>query len=67
MINYSFYLGATNDNITEVLKADPEEVCGIKVFLGSSTGNMLTDKEESLRILLKRLCFPVATHCEDEK
>lgn len=67
MINYSFYLGATNDNITEVLKADPEEVCGIKVFLGSSTGNMLTDKEESLRILFKEALLPVAAHCEDEK
>ena len=43
VINYSFYLGATNDNISEVLKADPAEVCGIKVFLGSSTGNMLAD------------------------
>ncbi len=67
VINYSFYLGATNDNISEVLKADPAEVCGIKVFLGSSTGNMLADNEDSLRILFKEALLPVAAHCEDEK
>ncbi len=67
LINYSFYLGATNDNISEVLKADPAEVCGIKVFLGSSTGNMLADNEKALRILFKEALLPVAAHCEDEK
>ncbi|NMD03123.1 MAG: dihydroorotase [Bacteroidales bacterium] len=67
VLNYSFYLGATNDNISEVLKADPSEVCGIKVFLGSSTGNMLADNEESLRILFKEALLPVAAHCEDEQ
>lgn len=67
VINYSFYLGATNSNIPEALKADPAEVCGIKVFLGSSTGNMLADNEESLRNLFKEALLPVAAHCEDEK
>jgi len=67
VINYSFYLGATNDNLHEVLKAEPSDVCGIKVFLGSSTGNMLADNEESLRILFKEALLPVAAHCEDEK
>jgi dihydroorotase len=67
VLNYSFYLGATNNNISEVLKADPAEVCGIKVFLGSSTGNMFTDSEESLKILFKEALLPVVTHCEDEK
>jgi dihydroorotase len=45
IINYSFYLGATNSNIGEVISADPSEVCGIKLFMGSSTGNMLVDDE----------------------
>ncbi len=67
VINYSFYTGATNDNISEILKADPAEFCGIKVFFGSSTGNMLADNEESLRILFKEALLPVAAHCEDEK
>ncbi|OQB55580.1 MAG: Allantoinase [Bacteroidetes bacterium ADurb.Bin145] len=67
VINYSFYTGATNDNISEILKADPAEFCGIKVFFGSSTGNMLADNEESLRILFKEALLPVAAHCEDEQ
>jgi dihydroorotase len=55
LINYSFLIGATNDNIEEVLKADPATVCGIKVFLGSSTGNMLVDNEaKSLNELFRR-------------
>lgn len=66
LINYSFLIGATNDNLDEVLKADPKSVCGIKVFMGSSTGNMLVDKENALRELFKRAHMPVSTHCEDE-
>ena len=46
LANYSFYLGATNDNLAEVVKTDPKKVCGIKLFMGSSTGNMLVDKNE---------------------
>ena len=42
-VNYSFYMGATNDNVDEVLKTNPKEVCGVKIFMGSSTGNMLVD------------------------
>ena len=49
LANYSFYIGATNDNLPEIMKADPSEVCGIKLFMGSSTGNMLVDDEKSLR------------------
>lgn len=66
LINYSFLIGATNDNLDEVLKADPAEVCGIKVFMGSSTGNMLVDREQALRELFKRAHMPVSVHCEDE-
>lgn len=64
--NYSFYLGATNTNLDEVMKADPRQVCGIKLFMGSSTGNMLVDEENSLRELFARAVIPVAAHCEDE-
>ena len=51
-VNYSFFMGASNDNLDEVLKTDPRKVCGVKVFMGSSTGNMLVDNRavlESLR------------------
>jgi dihydroorotase len=66
LVNYSFLIGATNDNIDEILKADPENVCGIKIFMGSSTGNMLVDKETALRELFKRAHMIISTHCEDE-
>lgn len=66
LINYSFLIGATNDNIDEILKADPANVCGIKIFMGSSTGNMLVDKETALRELFKRAHMIISTHCEDE-
>ncbi len=65
--NYSFYMGATNDNLDEVLKTDPTKVCGIKVFMGSSTGNMLVDDEKTLSEIFKHAPTLVATHCEDEK
>ncbi|HUX95651.1 MAG TPA: dihydroorotase [Bacteroidales bacterium] len=66
-INYSFNIGATNDNIEEVLKADPSKVCGIKIFMGSSTGNMLVDNEKALRELFRRAHMIISSHCEDEK
>jgi len=64
--NYSFYMGATNDNLDEVLKTDPNNVCGIKIFMGSSTGNMLVDNEEVLSEIFRNTKMLVATHCEDE-
>ncbi|PRZ02331.1 dihydroorotase [Marinilabilia salmonicolor] len=64
--NYSFYMGATNDNLKEVLKADPATVCGVKVFMGSSTGNMLVDKKEALENIFREVPMLIATHCEDE-
>ncbi len=66
VINYSFYLGATNKNFAELLKADPSKVCGIKVFLGASTGNMLVDNEMALDKIFSIRSLPVACHCEDE-
>ncbi len=64
--NFSFYLGATNDNLRELAAADPLTVCGIKIFMGSSTGNMLVDDEATLRSIFSRIKIPVAVHCEDE-
>ena len=66
MANYSFYMGASNDNIEEVLKTNPKDVCGIKVFLGSSTGNMLVNNSQTLQRLFQEAPCLIATHCEDE-
>ena len=65
--NYSFFMGANNDNLKEVLKTDGEHVCGIKVFMGSSTGNMLVDNKETLSQIFKNSPLLIATHCEDEQ
>ncbi len=66
LANYSFYMGASNNNLEEVLKTDPKQVCGIKVFMGSSTGNMLVDNELVLENIFREAPMLVATHCEDE-
>lgn len=66
LANYSFYMGASNDNIEEVLKTEAKNVCGIKVFMGSSTGNMLVDNEKTLENIFSKAPILVATHCEDE-
>ena len=66
MANYSFYMGASNDNIEEVLKTNPQDVCGIKVFMGSSTGNMLVNNSSTLQRLFQEAPCLIATHCEDE-
>jgi len=67
LANYSFFMGASNDNISEVLKTNPKNVCGIKVFMGSSTGNMLVDNETVLENIFREAPMLVATHCEDEQ
>lgn len=64
--NYSFYMGTTNDNADEVLRTDGKNVCGIKIFMGSSTGNMLVDKESTLSRIFCNTDLLIATHCEDE-
>lgn len=65
--NYSFYMGADNENLDEVLRADPKNVCGIKVFMGSSTGNMLVDNPNTLEQLFSKCSMLIATHCESEE
>jgi dihydroorotase len=67
LANYSFYMGASNDNLEEVVKTDPKKVCGIKVFMGASTGNMLVDDEQTLEGIFAHAPTLVAVHCEDEK
>lgn len=67
LANYSFYMGATNDNLDEVLKTDPKSVCGIKIFMGSSTGNMLVDDTQTLEAIFRNAPILIATHCEDEE
>ena len=64
--NFSFYMGATNNNLDELRKVDPRTVCGEKVFLGSSTGNMLVDNKEMLSGIFAEVPMLIATHCEDE-
>lgn len=66
LANYSFYMGASNDNIKEILKTNPENVCGIKVFLGASTGNMLVDNIDTLNNIFSKSKLLVAVHCEHE-
>ncbi|MBK8583752.1 MAG: dihydroorotase [Flavobacteriales bacterium] len=64
--NYSFYMGASNNNMDEVLRTDPKTVCGLKAFLGSSTGDMLVDNPETLDRLFKEAHMLLAVHAEDE-
>lgn len=66
LINYSFYIGATNNNLNEILRAEPGNICGIKLFMGSSTGNMQMDDTDALRELFRNAHIPLAVHCEDE-
>ena len=65
--NYSFYLGATNDNIKELKKVDKKNVCGVKVFMGASTGNMLVDNAKTLQRIFAEVDSLIATHCENEE
>ena len=65
VVNYSFFMGASNNNLGEVLKTDPQRICGIKVFMGSSTGDMLVDESAVLEGIFKEAPTLVATHCEE--
>lgn len=64
--NYSFYLGATNENLAEVKRLNPREVCGVKLFMGSSTGNMLVDSDYTVSALFAESPVIISAHCEDE-
>lgn len=66
LANYSFFMGVSNDNLEEVLKTNPETVCGLKIFMGSSTGDMLVDDARTLERIFKESDLLIATHCEDE-
>jgi dihydroorotase len=66
LANYSFFMGVSNDNLEEVLKTDPHTVCGIKIFMGSSTGNMLVDDKQVLETIFEKTPMLIAVHCEDE-
>ena len=63
--NYGFYLGATNENIEDIKSIDPQLACGVKVFMGASTGNMLVDDEDTLNAIFESCPILIATHCED--
>ncbi len=67
LANYSFFMGTSNDNLEEVLKTNTRNVCGVKIFMGSSTGNMLVDDEKTLEAVFSRFPALIATHCEDEQ
>ena len=67
LANYSFFMGVSNDNSEEVLRTDPATVCGIKIFMGSSTGNMLVDKAQTLEEIFSKAPTLIAVHCEDEE
>jgi dihydroorotase len=67
LANYSFFMGVSNDNLEEVLKTNPKDVCGIKIFMGSSTGNMLVDNHKVLENIFRNTPMLIATHCEDEQ
>jgi len=66
LANYSFFMGASNDNLDEVLKTNKQNICGVKIFMGSSTGNMLVDNEKTLERIFANAEIIIATHCEDE-
>ncbi len=66
LANYSFFMGASNDNIEEVLKTDISKVCGLKIFMGSSTGNLLVDDAKKLEAFFSKFPSLIASHCEDE-
>ena len=65
--NYSFFMGASNDNLEEVLKTDPKTVAAIKIFMGSSTGDMLVDNKDVLEEIFTKSTMLIAVHCEDEQ
>jgi dihydroorotase len=66
LVNYTFYLGATNNNLDQIKKIDPTKICGVKVFMGSSTGDMLVDNKKTLEGIFAESPTLIATHCEDE-
>ena len=66
LVNHSFYLGATTDNIEEIHRVDPQTICGVKLFMGSSTGGMLVDQDERIEAIFSESPTLIALHCEDQ-
>lgn len=66
LCNYGFFLGASIDNLDDIMKADPKGICGLKIFMGSSTGNMKVDEREVLEKIFSRAPFRISLHCEDD-
>jgi dihydroorotase len=66
LANYSFFMGTSNDNLDEIMKTDLTKICGLKIFMGSSTGNLLVDNPKTLESVFSRFPSLIATHCEDE-
>lgn len=66
LANYSFYMGTTNTNLEELLKVDPTKICGVKIFMGSSTGDMLVDDPQALEAIFREVKTLITTHCEDD-
>ena len=66
LVNHSFYLGATTDNIDEIRRVDPRTICGVKLFMGSSTGGMLVDQDERIEAIFSESPTLIALHCEDQ-
>ncbi|MCS7005837.1 MAG: dihydroorotase [Cytophagales bacterium] len=67
LANYSFYMGTSNDNLSEILKTNKNRVCGVKIFMGSSTGNLLVDNPKTLEEVFSKVDMLIAVHCEDDK
>ena len=66
LANYSFYIGTTNTNLDQLLRTDPKTICGVKIFLGSSTGDMLVDDKDALNNIFREVKLLIAVHCEDD-
>ncbi|MES2837435.1 MAG: dihydroorotase [Bacteroidota bacterium] len=66
LANYSFYIGTSNTNLEDILKTNPKNVCGVKIFMGSSTGNLVVDDKQALENVFKHVKLLIATHCEDD-
>ena len=66
-VNFNFFMGATPDNADVLAQVNPREVCGVKIFMGSSTGNLLVEKREALEVIFSKVKTLIATHCEDDE
>jgi len=66
-VNYNFFMGATPENVKILAEINPNEICGVKIFMGSSTGNLLVNKKDALELIFSEVKTLIATHCEDDE